>query len=711
MPDKEFAHRTKRIVLEGNALNLSTRQVTVFRQLLLKRSVTHEELAGLCACSTKTIQRDLSKISSFGEGVGFSIVRVGRHEVALECTPEVRQHLTEVIFESDAIYGDDTVGNRRSMIYLGMLLDSPNATSIAELAERYYVGSSSIVNDLQSISNRAAENGITLAKTLHGTFLVGDEADIRNEIANVLAELYPSSVDGTKPEHARLNDATWAVLARTYGQERLGQVEECVGSIEESIGIILGDIYYVNIVTHILIAIERVKNNRCIESEDVLSEEERRGVIYQKVAECVSELSKKTGITLPENEVRNIYMHFKGCGVGELPDQEVVGQLLQGLDDLTVGFTDQLVKDVRTQTGIDIPSDSHLMNSLLLHVSSMLKRIEFGVRIVCLIKDQVESEYESLYETVGSIARKLLVQCLPDRILTEDEACYLCMYFAAALEERHERVRVVLVCSTGIGTSKLLEKRIETVFPDLEVADVLSLRQLKRKDLSEISLVITTTPITFPIQCESVLVSVFLNQQDVFEVREHLRTEMKMLSNMSTGQQAMGTHVLDASSVLIGMGARSRNVALRMMAEQLVSSGAVADADALLDAIDEREKLGGSGIGMGIAIPHGISDTVRHPCLGIATTRSPIEWEAADGRPVDLIVMFAVNSLERSDETESISKVIGLLADSEVTERLRRSASAPELITVLEKALLEDSGPSNKGAAHADGRCDKAMVI
>lgn len=692
-------------------MNLSTRQVTVFRQLLLRRSVTHEELADLCACSTKTIQRDLAKISSFGEEVGFSISRVGKREVALECEPEVRQHLTEIVFESDAIYGDDTVGNRRSTIYLGMLLDSPNSTSIAELAERYYVGSSSIVNDLQSISSRAAAHGITLVKTLHGSFLDGDESDIRNEIANVLAELYPSSMGDDKPEHIRLNDATWAVLARTYGEERLGLVEECVSSIEESIGIILGDIYYVNIVTHILIAIERIKNHRYVEAEDALSEAERQGVIYKKVAACVADLSEKTGITLPQNEVEYIYMHFKGCGVGELPDQEVVGQLMQGLGDETIRFASRLVHDVRSQTGIDIPADSPLMNSLLLHVSSMLNRVQHGVRIVCLVRDQVLSEYGDLYAAIGSIARDLLAQCLPQAILNEDELCYLCMYFAAALEERHDRFHVALVCSTGIGTSKLLERRIETVFPDIEVADVLSLRQLKRKDLSEINLVITTTPITFPIECESVLVSVLLNQQDVLEIRKHLRNEMKMLSNMTTEPHTTVSNNLDACSVLIGIDARSRAEALHMMAERLMSSGAIADADALLDAIEEREKLGASGIGMGIAIPHGISDAVRFPCIEIATAQHPIEWGSADGQPVDLIVMFAVNSLESSNETESISKVISQLADDEVVESLRKAASASDLIKALDEALRKESGPVEGSADREDGRCDTAMVI
>ena len=109
----------------------------------------------------------------------------------------------------------------------------------------------------------------------------------------------------------------------------------------------------------------------------------------------------------------------------------------------------------------------------------------------------------------------------PKHFISEDELCYLCLYFQLALEPKTPRRRVLLVCSTGIGTSHLLKKRVATVFPELEIADVISLRQLK--NVSDLDLILTTVGLDFEISCPSVTVSVLLDPKDIEEVRRALK--------------------------------------------------------------------------------------------------------------------------------------------------------------------------------------------
>ena len=111
----------------------------------------------------------------------------------------------------------------------------------------------------------------------------------------------------------------------------------------------------------------------------------------------------------------------------------------------------------------------------------------------------------------------------PKHFISEDELCYLCLYFQLALEPKTPRRRVLLVCSTGIGTSHLLKKRVATVFPELEIAAVISLRQLKNRDVSDLDLILTTVGLDFEISCPSVTVSVLLDPKDIEEVRRALK--------------------------------------------------------------------------------------------------------------------------------------------------------------------------------------------
>ena len=89
--------------------------------------------------------------------------------------------------------------------------------------------------------------------------------------------------------------------------------------------------------------------------------------------------------------------------------------------------------------------------------------------------------------------------------------------------ESKKTKRVVLCCSTGIGTSHLLKKRIQNTFPDIEIIDAISLNRLKKMDLSEVDFVISTIKMNEKISCPVVNVSVLLDQRDVEKIQSVMK--------------------------------------------------------------------------------------------------------------------------------------------------------------------------------------------
>ena len=94
---------------------------------------------------------------------------------------------------------------------------------------------------------------------------------IRNEVTEVLNQSRHFQLLPPSGLPTRLNEENRMVLSGIYGAQSLRQVEQCVGEIEEAIGVILGDIYYINIVTHILIAMERMRRRRYINPGGVMN--------------------------------------------------------------------------------------------------------------------------------------------------------------------------------------------------------------------------------------------------------------------------------------------------------------------------------------------------------------------------------------------------------------------------------------------------------
>ena len=104
---------------------------------------------------------------------------------------------------------------------------------------------------------------------------------------------------------------------------------------------------------------------------------------------------------------------------------------------------------------------------------------------------------------------------------------------------------------------------------------------------------------------------------------------------------------------------------------------------AILEILLQREKLGSTGVGNGIAIPHG-----KLPKLGrlfglFARLERPIDFEALDSQPVDLIFLLLAPEAAGADHLKALARVARLLRDPEIARKLRESGDADAIYAVL----------------------------
>jgi nitrogen PTS system EIIA component len=104
---------------------------------------------------------------------------------------------------------------------------------------------------------------------------------------------------------------------------------------------------------------------------------------------------------------------------------------------------------------------------------------------------------------------------------------------------------------------------------------------------------------------------------------------------------------------------------------------------AILEILLQREKLGSTGVGNGVAIPHG-----KLPKLGrlfglFARLERPIDFEALDNQPVDLIFLLLAPEAAGADHLKALARVARLLRDQEIARKLRESRDADALYAVL----------------------------
>jgi len=168
-----------------------------------------------------------------------------------------------------------------------------------------------------------------------------------------------------------------------------------------------------------------------------------------------------------------------------------------------------------------------LYNDLILHLRPMMNRIDYKISIKNPLLTEIKDEFPELMILLKLIVLKMRLKYQLAHI-SEDEISYLAVYFQAAIEEVISKKRVMIVCSTGVGTSHLLEKRVKNHFPEWHIVDVVSAKYLENMvDLSDVDLIISTVKLHVSLSKPVAYVSALFNKADEKRVRASFVNEEK----------------------------------------------------------------------------------------------------------------------------------------------------------------------------------------
>ncbi|HET8543879.1 MAG TPA: PTS IIA-like nitrogen regulatory protein PtsN [Pseudolabrys sp.] len=142
------------------------------------------------------------------------------------------------------------------------------------------------------------------------------------------------------------------------------------------------------------------------------------------------------------------------------------------------------------------------------------------------------------------------------------------------------------------------------------------------------------------------------------------------------------TDFVAPNAVVAGLKVNSKKQAIQELAARAAELTGQSEKE-ILEILLQREKLGSTGVGSGVAIPHG-----KLPKLGrlfglFARLQRPIDFEALDNQPVDLIFLLLAPEAAGADHLKALARVARQLRDPEIARRLRESADAHALHAVL----------------------------
>ncbi|MBS7008121.1 BglG family transcription antiterminator [Anaerostipes sp.] len=234
----------------------------------------------------------------------------------------------------------------------------------------------------------------------------------------------------------------------------------------------------------------------------------------QKITQRVKKsLEKEFDILLSEQEEQYISWVLH---VGMVQDTSRIYTIQNHKLDTKIYNFIQYVED---RMGIQLIRDKELKESLYIHIDRALSRIRSGMCISNPLIEDVKRDYEELFIIIREGVNKIF----EEDFFPDDEIGYLVLYFAVSLDNVMKRsFRILVVCSGGMGSSKMLSHRLEQEIPEICVRKEVSLIGFGQENLDEYDLILSTIPLYID-KRNYLKVSPLLSRNELEQIHEAIK--------------------------------------------------------------------------------------------------------------------------------------------------------------------------------------------
>ena len=145
------------------------------------------------------------------------------------------------------------------------------------------------------------------------------------------------------------------------------------------------------------------------------------------------------------------------------------------------------------------------------------------------------------------------------------------------------------------------------------------------------------------------------------------------------------TKILQPTCVKVPLEGKDKKSIITELVDLLDTNGALLDKEMALNAVLVREQTKSTGIGSGIAIPHGKCAAVKELVMAIGLASKAIDFESVDGKPVKTIFLLVSPANQTGPHIQALAKISRLMLDAEFKEELEGASSAEEVYELLDR--------------------------
>ncbi|PZL74808.1 transcriptional antiterminator [Enterococcus plantarum] len=507
------------------SLHLSKREIKILLLLLdLEDSVTTKELAETFEVSVRTIKYDLENVRDWFKDQNVLLKTRRNKGIWLEIPDSERLTLKNEIIEVERFetYPDQEL--RANQLIFRLLLASECLTS-QELADDLQVSRNTIISDLDRVEELAQMYELTLNRqSRQGFSIIGEESKIRllmeyitqkeiteYDIYQIMSYFVQSGQQRKMQEvHVGVN----TIFQKIYQVA----LKEMTGLLDPSLFDQFNYAEILSITLRVAIASSRIQLHHTVGGYKMLT---NQNVLQQKRE-------------LPFLLMKKVFDHYELPLLADEYFYIYSDVFVANNQQDIVGLTEKLIKDVSKEVNFPFYRDRQLFTNLFAHLSLRLTKKHLFINEYNPFVDDIKAKYPQLFSAIQLASQNDIVGSA--LLINDSFIAYIALHFLVAYEKNlHEInvVRIVYVCSTGLGVTSLIEQKILEEVSNVEIAGFASV--LNAVDVIEEKnpdLVLSIFPIEI-VNRPFVKVNPLPTEADIHSIQEEVN---KILAHTQSGK-------------------------------------------------------------------------------------------------------------------------------------------------------------------------------
>lgn len=509
---------------------LSPRMKKILKVMLNEnRTISVAYLSESVGLSKRTVQRELEYINSDLKGYGVKFMSKTGRGIWLEGSEDAKAELMLEITSGDS-YDVSNRENRRKRLILEILKDK-GLKKLFYYSSKFKVSEATISGDLDAIEEWLNRYSLFIVrKPGSGVSIEGTEENYRRAIRdfineNIDTKLLRDSYENNDDLSGVYYGLKQSNVGTILNEDILKRVTDCLIKTKDERVMNFTENSYIGLIIHISIAINRILQDEIIEKDPKWSKDMSSDADYAVAKKIVSELEKEFDIEIPPIETAYICLHLKGAKHEKIALNNKSSLYIENRE--IQALLNKMIDVFDPNNAFLLKQDDEFIQGLLAHLQPTFIRILHGMNIANPVLDTIKNDYPDIFKRCLNVS-KVLGEWLGKEV-PEAETGYLTVHFGAAmvrLEGKKEDIRQVnigVVCSSGIGISRLMSVKLEKIFGSRVSITTYGKSDLTQYIATKLDFFVTSIAMD-PQEIPVVFVNPLLSEEDMERIRHMVYT-------------------------------------------------------------------------------------------------------------------------------------------------------------------------------------------